>query len=146
MLDVERRVDVEAGDQQHLHVLPAFVPFTAGHVGVGQLIDEHQLRMAGHHGGHIHFLQLDLLVTDPLAGDLLQTLRLAGGVLTAVGLQQTDHHIGAFPQRFPALLEHATGLAHTRSHADEHLVPAAPVGGADHGRLASDGRCAGAVS
>lgn len=49
-----------------------------------------------------------------------------------MGLQQADHHIGAFPQCFLALLKHAAGLAHPRSHADEHLVAPAAVGGANH--------------
>ena len=103
---------------------------------MGQLIDQHQLRMAGQHRRHIQLLEIDALVAETLAGNLLQSPGFAGRVLSAVGFQQTDHHIGAFPQRLLALLEHAAGLAHARRHADEHLVAAAPVAGADHGRVA----------
>ena len=99
---------------------------------MGQLIHQHQLGAALEHGGHIQLLELDAAMAEPFAGNLLQPLGLAGGFAAAVGFEQADHHIGAVPEPFVALLEHAAGLAHPRRHADEHLVAATALAGADH--------------
>ena len=57
MLDVERRDDVDAGVEQLLDVLPALLVAAAGHVGVGQLVDEHPFRAAGEDGVDVHLLE-----------------------------------------------------------------------------------------
>ena len=57
VLDVERRPDVDARVEQFLDVLPALgVPQALG-VGVGQLVDEDQLRAAGERGVEIELAQ-----------------------------------------------------------------------------------------
>src|SRR5574340_342426 len=43
MLDVDRRVDVDPGGQELLHVLPALLVARAGGVGVGELVDQGDL-------------------------------------------------------------------------------------------------------
>ena len=46
MLDVERGPDVDAGRDQLLHVLPALGMAAVGRVGVGEFVDDDQLRLA----------------------------------------------------------------------------------------------------
>jgi hypothetical protein len=133
-------------EQQGLHVLPALGPFAAGGIAVGQLIHQNELGAALEHGGHIQLLKPHATVAEPFAGNLLQPLGLAGGFAAAVGFEQADHHIAAVPEPFVSLLQHAAGLAHPRRHADEHLVAAAPMRGADHDRLVPVRRGAGAVA
>ena len=46
MLDVDRREDVDAGGEQFLDILIALGVAAAGGVGVGELVDQHELRAA----------------------------------------------------------------------------------------------------
>jgi hypothetical protein len=57
VLDVDGRVHVDAGFQQFEHVLVALEMAHAGRVGVGQFVDQHQLRFPRQDGVQVHFLQ-----------------------------------------------------------------------------------------
>ena len=58
MLDVERRIDVDAARQKLLHIHVAFRMPATGRIGVGQLIDENEAGAAGENGINIHFLEM----------------------------------------------------------------------------------------
>ena len=64
MLDVQRRVDVDAGGEQLLDVLVALGMAAARRVGVGQLVDQHQARPAREDGVEVHLLERAALVVD----------------------------------------------------------------------------------
>ena len=64
MLDVDRGVDVDAGGQQLLHILPALLVARAGGVGVGQFVHQGDLRLAGQDRVEIHLRQRHPLVDD----------------------------------------------------------------------------------
>ena len=57
VLDVERRVDVDAGVEQLLDVLVALGVAAAGRVGVGELVDQHQLRPPREDGVEVHLVE-----------------------------------------------------------------------------------------
>ncbi len=64
MLDVQRRIDVDARLQQPHYVLPSFGVRHAGGIGVGQLIDDQKLRMQNQGGVEIEFPELRAPVFD----------------------------------------------------------------------------------
>ncbi len=64
VLDVERGVDVDAGVEQLLDVLPALGVARAGGVGVGQLVDQEHRRLAGEGGVEVELAQRDAAVLD----------------------------------------------------------------------------------
>ncbi len=57
MLDVDGRDDVDAGVEELVHVLPPLGVPRAGSVGVGELVDEGDLRVACEDGVDVHLLE-----------------------------------------------------------------------------------------
>ena len=57
VLDVERGVDIDAVRQQLLDVEIALGVAAARRVGVGELVDQHELRMAREDGVEVHLLE-----------------------------------------------------------------------------------------
>ena len=83
----------------------------SGDVGVGQLVDEGHLRMAGEHGVEVHLLEAGAPVVDDPPGDDLQVVAQLLGERAAVGFHEADDDVGA-PLFAPvALVEHGVGLA-----------------------------------
>ena len=66
--------DVDAGVPDDLHVLPALLARRAGHVRVGQLVDERHGGLAGEDGVRVHLLDDDAAVLDAAAGHDLESL------------------------------------------------------------------------
>ena len=64
VLDVQRGVDVDAGGQQFLDIQVALGMPAAGRVGVGELVDQHELRAAREDGVEVHLLEHAALVVD----------------------------------------------------------------------------------
>ena len=125
MLDVDRAHDPDAGFEDLEHVLPALgVRPRARDVGVGELVDEGHLGLAGEDAGKVHLLEGGAPVLDHLAGDDGQVADLGGGHLPAVGLDEADHHVGAALITTPALVQHGPGLADTCDGAEVDAEPA----------------------
>ena len=72
VLDVDGGVDVDAGGEQLLDVEVALGVAAAGGVGVGEFVDEDELRAAGEDGVEVHLLERPALVVDPAARDHLE--------------------------------------------------------------------------
>ena len=68
VLDVDGGHHVDAGVEQVEHVLIALAVLAAGDVGVGQLIHDHGVGMAGQDGVHVHLLELDAAVGNHAQG------------------------------------------------------------------------------
>ena len=66
MLDIERREDIDAGGDQLLDIEVALGVPAAGGVGVGELVDENELRAALQDRVEIHLGQEVALVFDLL--------------------------------------------------------------------------------
>ena len=121
VLDVERRVDVDALAQELFDVEIALGMPAAGDIGVGELIDERQVRAARDQGVEIHLLERVILVPDGAARKDLKAVEQSVGLFAAMRLDHADDDIRAVLRPGPGLLQHLVGLAHARSGAEEDL-------------------------
>ncbi len=89
MLDVHGRDDVDPRRQDVLNVLVPLRVQAAGDIGMGQLVDERDLRLAGEDGVHVHLFHGDAVVLLPAPGDHFQPAGEIGDIGPAVRLEQT---------------------------------------------------------
>ena len=127
VLDIDRGIDVDAARQQFLDIEIALGMTAAGGVGVGEFVDQRDLRAARDQRVEVHLLQDLVLVADPLARDDLKALQQRLGLRPAVGLDHADHDIGAGLQPGMGALQHLVGLADAGGGADKDLEPAGRV-------------------
>ena len=125
VLDVDRGEDVDPGRQHVGDVLVALPVLEPRRVGVGELVDQRQLRAAGEQRRQVHLLDVDVAVGDAAARHHLEPERLVGRLLALVRLQVADRHVAAGGGFGVALLQHPVGLPHAGRHAEEDLVVAA---------------------
>ena len=126
VLDVDRRDDVDPGVEQLVDVLPALVVARAGHVGVGELVDQHPFRAAAEDGVDVHLLERRAAVLERAPWDDLEVADLLGGARPAVGLDEPDDDVGAALGAAPALVEHGERLADAGRGAEvdaQHTAP-----------------------
>src|SRR5205085_597323 len=130
MLDVDRRVDIDAAVQQLFDVEIALgMPASFG-VGVSELIDERDLRPASNDGIEVYFLKLVPLVFEPAARNDFKAAEEGLRLLAPVSLHHAHHDIIAVFLPGAGLVQHLVGLADPRRRADEyselagaHLLP-----------------------
>ena len=127
VLDVEGGVDVDAGLEQLDNVEIALGMAAAGRVGVGQFIDQRQLRPTRQQPVQIHLGQQLALVADRSARHDLDAGKQRFRFLAPMRLDDTRHHIDAFAAAGLRLQQHLECLADTRRGAEEDLQPAAPL-------------------
>ena len=127
MLDVQGRIDVDAGGEQFLHVLPALGVARARDVGVGQLVHQEQARPSRQGGIEVELRQLPAAIGDLAPGQDLQAVQQNGGLGAAVGLRDTHHDIHALVVLLPGRDQHGVGLAHPGAAAEEDLQPPAAL-------------------
>ncbi len=123
MLHVDGREDVDPGREQLLDVLPALGVAAARDVGVGEFVDDGDLGAPGDHRVHVHLGEPSTAVGTFGADDHLDALQLGLGVGAAVALDVADHQVLASAESAVRLVEHAVGLADSRSRAEEDLQP-----------------------
>ena len=121
VLDVDRGVDVDAVAQQLLDVEIALGMAAAGRVGMGELVDQHDLRAAGDDGVEVHLLEPLAPVFDAPARNDLEPVEQRLGLLAAVRLDDADDDIVAVLLAGARLLQHLVGLADAGRGADENL-------------------------
>ena len=126
VLDVERGVDVDAGVEQLLDVLPALGVSQPGGVGVGQLIDEEQLGCRARAASRSNSRSLTPRYSTSSGGQHLQPLEQRLGLRPAVRLDVADDHVHAGRRLLLGGLEHGVGLAHA-GHVAEEDLELAPV-------------------
>ena len=126
MLDVHRRVYVDARLQQLHHVLPPLGVPAAGRVGVRQLVDQDQRGTAGERGVEIELLYRRPAILDAPPGQELQLLEQRLGLGAAVQLDVADDDVDAVVVLLARRLQHRVGLADTGRRAEEDLQLAAP--------------------
>ena len=131
MLDVDGRDDVNAGVEQVEHILPALrVPRGAGHVGMGEFIDQRHAGAAAQHTVQVHLLEPAAVVFADAAGDDLQARGVSLGHGPVVVLDGRDDDVVA--ERTPALafVKHGDGLARSRggSQVDAEVVGSCGAG------------------
>ena len=125
MLDVERRIDVDTARQQLLDVHVALRMAAAGDVGVGQLIDQDELRPPFEDRVQVHFRHGLAAIVHSASRHRLQPHGQTHGLRSAVGLDDADHHVDALAP--PGLRggEHLVCLAHAGCRTEEDLQTAA---------------------
>ena len=137
MLDIDCRVDVDAAMEQFLDVEVALGMTTAGRVGMGQFVDQRDLRAARDDGVEVHLLERLALVVEPLAGNDLQSVEERLRLLTPMRFEDANDDIVAVLFPGARLLQHLVGLADAGSGADKNLEPAGssllPAGGLEQG-------------
>ena len=125
MLDVDGGVDIDAGLQQLLDILPALGVARAGRVGMRQLVHQDQLRPARQRGVDIELLDRRAVIFDLPAREQLETVHQRLGLGAPVGLDIAGQHIDAGAALLVGGLEHGVGFAHAGRCAKEDLQPAA---------------------
>jgi hypothetical protein len=96
----------------------------AGGVGVGEFVDQRDLRAARDQRIEVHLLQDLVFIAGTLARDDLKPLQQRLGLRPAVGLDRTDHDIGAGFHLGMRALQHLVAFADAGGGADEDLEPA----------------------
>ena len=124
VLDVDGGDHGDAGVEQLLDVLPAFGVGAAGHVGVGELVDQRDLRMPGQHSLGVELGEARPPVGQHPPGDDLQAFEQLGDARPAVRFDEADDDVGAPGEPAPALVEHRVGLADAggRAQVDPELA------------------------
>src|SRR5262249_24472232 len=89
-----------------------------GDIGMSELIDDADFRVARNDGIDIHFFEYDAAVFDLAARHYLEISNLVFGVLASIGLDESDHDIKALPAHQVSILEHLVGLADAGRGAD----------------------------
>ena len=95
----------------------------ARHIGVGELVDEREVRSAGDQGVEVHLLEpLASVLNGPARNDF-EAVQQGLGLFAAVGLHHANDDVRAILCSGPRLLQHLIGLADARSGAEEDLQP-----------------------
>ena len=119
-----RGIDVDAVGQQFLDVEIALGMAAARRVGVGEFVDQRDLRPARDQRVEIHLLERLVLVVEPLARQHFEALQQRFGLRPAMGLDHADDDIGAGLLPGVRALQHLVGLADAGGGADKDLQPA----------------------
>ena len=124
MLDVDRGDDGDSGVEQLLDILPSLRVLAAGSVGVGEFVDQHDLRVTGQHRSHVELGEALAAILDVARRDGLDAGEQVCGLLAAVRLDDRRHHIGAALPPTMRLPEHRVGLtdAGRRPQVDAQLT------------------------
>ena len=125
MLDVERTDHVDSGVQNLFNILIPLVMARAGRIGMGQLVDDGHRRVTGENCVEVHIFNGEAAVFDATARDDFQPFQQGGGFGAAVGLNKSNHHVGAAFLQGMRLFEHPVGLADPGCEAHVELEPPA---------------------
>ena len=127
VLDIECGHHIDARIEDFQHVLVAFGVLGAGHVGMGQLVDQRHLGVPGDDGLAVHLFERHPPVRDLFARDDLQVPDLRLRLGPSVRLDVADYHIGA-PALAPVpLVQHGVGLARAGGRGQVDAQATAPV-------------------
>ena len=121
VLDVERRVDVDARGQELRDVLPALGVPRARRVRVGQLVDEDERGAAREGGVEIELAEHRAAVLDRARRQPLEPGQERLRLGPAVGLDPADHHVDTRRVLGSRGLEHRISLPDAGGGAEEHL-------------------------
>jgi hypothetical protein len=91
--DVDGGQHVDAGVEDLVDILPALRVPRTGRVGVGQLVDDDDLRVPGEHRVDVELGQRHAAVGDLPARQHLQPVELFGGAPPAVRFDQPDDDV-----------------------------------------------------
>ncbi len=125
MLHVQRAPHIDACFQQFLHILPAFGVAQAGGVGVGQLVHQQQLRVAGQGGVEVELLQRLAAIRHGVPWQNLKFADFLQGAGAAMGFDQPGHYVQPALALGMGGVQHLPGFADTRRRAKKDFQMAA---------------------
>ena len=125
MLDVERRIDVDAAREQFLHIHIAFGMTAAGRVGMRQFVDQDETGTPRNDGVNVHFIENAALVVDRPTRHHLQAIDQRLGFLAAVSLDDADDDIDPVGFARMGRGQHFKGLADTGRCTQKNFQAAA---------------------
>ena len=121
MLDIECPENIDAGGNYLLDIKIALGMPAAGGVGVGEFVDQNQLRAPLEDRIEIHLGKDVTLVFDLLPRDDLEAFKQCLGLAPAVRLDDADDNIDAFSPLGLSRQQHLIGLADARRGAEKNL-------------------------
>ncbi len=123
MLDVQRRVDIDAVVQQFDDILIPLGVTAPRSVGVCELVDKHEGWFACENGIDVHFLQDGPTVLDGFAGKDLEPGEKFLRFAPAMCFHVADQNSNSLRPGLVRGLEHVVGFSHARAHSEEYLQP-----------------------
>jgi hypothetical protein len=127
VLNIERRVDIDAGVQEFGYILmPPHVPAARG-VGMGEFIHEHQTGPASEDLINIRLLQGPLAVFQNPSGQDLESVEKGAGLLPPVSLNISHQDGDPLCLGLMCRHQHIIGLPHPGTHPEKDLQPAVPA-------------------
>ena len=124
VLDIDGGVDVDAGVEQLIDVLPATFMATARRIAVSQFVHESHRRPASQQGVEIHLLEQASLVFDPPSRDQGQAVNQRLRFASSMRLDDTNDDIRALTMQLACSGQHGVGLADSRRRTEKHREPA----------------------
>src|SRR3984893_14413895 len=124
VLDIHRGDHVDFRREQLLDVLVALFMLGAGNVGVRELIDHRDVRLARQDRVDVHLFHRDAAVIELPARDHFQVPELGHGVGAPVRFDEAEHDVDALIAKLVRLFEHPPGLADAGRGAHVNLEPA----------------------
>src|SRR5262245_43868393 len=124
VLDVDGGVNVDSVSEQLFDVEVTLGMAAAGHVGMRELVDQHDLWVASDDGVEIHLLERLSPVFEPPAGNDLEPFEQSLRFHAPVGFDNADDDIVTVALAGAGLLQHFVGLADAGRGTDEDLEPA----------------------
>ncbi|MGY4247384.1 hypothetical protein ACVIIZ_008792 [Bradyrhizobium sp. USDA 4523] len=128
VLDVDRGIDVDAVRQQLLDVEIALGMPAARRVGMGEFVDQRELRPPRDQCIEVHLFERLVAIGQPLPRQHLETPEQRLGLDPAVGFDDADHDVDARLEAGVSAREHLVGLADAGGGADEYLQPPRSIG------------------
>ncbi len=125
VLDVERRIHVDPRRQDLLDILVALGMPRAGRIRVGELVHQHQLRLAADDRVDVHLGQGDAVIFHLPARQDFQCFDQLLRLRPVVSFDVAHHHVHALLLALVGGFQHGIGLAHAGHIAQKDLEPAA---------------------
>ena len=119
MLNIDRGVDIDAQIQQLFDIEIALRMAAAGRIGVGELIDQDELRTARDDGVQIHLVEGSAVIINVLARNDLKAVQQRLGFLAAMRFDDADDKVHPLFLLGMRGLQHFVGLTDPGRGADE---------------------------
>ena len=125
VLNVDGAEDVDLIVEEEQDVFVALGEAAAFDVGVGKLVDEHDLRHSCEDAIDVHLGEDGAFVIDVAAGDLFELGGELGGIGAAMGFDDADDDVFATAAAANAFAEHAEGFADAWRVSEKNFEAAA---------------------
>src|SRR5450432_4782594 len=131
MLNVHGGDDMDSGGENILNILVSLCIPAAGHICMGEFVNDDDLRTTAQDRIDIHFFNDDAVIFDLASWNEFSAFDQFGCFNAAVRLDESDDNIYSFFFEAVRFLKHLITFPHARPVAEIDLQPAA-LGSADH--------------